>query len=103
MVDIAYTWNIQTETWTLCTDETLCHEEIKKLPWALILKFSKGYDVCINGTAMQGVKNLGDLNNFSGLISCLQHRECHNVYLFPLRWRIYQYKEFIRGIIETIY
>ena len=90
MVDMVYTWNVQTKTWTLCRDDKLRHGDIRNLPWALAIKFNNCYDVCINGTAMQGVKNLGDLNNFSGLVSCLQHRESHNVYLFPLRWRIYQ-------------
>ena len=90
MVDMVYTWNVQTKTWNLCRDDKLRHGDIRNLPWALAIKFNNCYDVCINGTAMQGVKNLGDLNNFSGLVSCLQHRECHNVYLFPLRWRIYQ-------------
>ena len=90
MVDMVYTWDIRTKTWTLCTDGKMCHEDIRKLPWALVLKFTNGYDVCVNGTAMQGIKHLGELNNFSGIVSCLPYRECHDVYIFPLRWRIFK-------------
>lgn len=88
MVDMVYTWDVQTKTWTLCRDEKLRHGDIRNLPWALAIKFNNHYDVCINGTAMQGIRHLEELNNFSGLVSCLPYRECHDVYFFPLRWRI---------------
>ena len=88
MVDMVYTWDVQTKTWTLCRDEKLRHGDIRNLPWALAIKFNNHYDVCINGTAMQGIRHLEELNNFSGLVSCLPYKECHDVYFFPLRWRI---------------
>lgn len=53
MVDMVYTWNVQTKTWNLCRDDKLRHGDIRNLPWALAIKFNNCYDVCINGTAMQ--------------------------------------------------
>lgn len=90
MVDMVYTWDMQTKSWTICTDEKFCHEDIRKLPWALALKFPNGYDVSVNGIRRQEMKNLGELDKFSGLVSCLPYRAYHDIYLFPLRWRIFK-------------
>lgn len=90
MVDMVYTWDVGTGTWTLCKDEKLCHVDIIKLPWALALKYDNGYDVCINGSGLQVINNIEELDGFQGMISCLSCRGYWDEYVFPLRWRIFQ-------------
>ena len=48
MVDMVYTWDVQTKTWTLCRDDKLRHGDIRNLPWALAIKFNNCYDVILH-------------------------------------------------------
>lgn len=104
MVDMVYTWDIGTGTWTLCRDEKLCHGDIRKLPWALLLKYDNGYELSFNGEPSKTLKDISELDTFDGYLSCRSYEEnvkklrttslgscrTYDRYIFPMRLRIHK-------------
>ena len=104
MVDMVYTWDIGTGTWTLCRDEKLCHGDIRNLPWALLLKYDNGYELSFNGDPSKTLKDISELDTFDGYLSCRSYEEnvkklrttslgscqTYDRYIFPMRLRIHK-------------
>ena len=103
-IDVVYTWDIGTGTWTLCRDEKLCHGDIRKLPWALLLKYDNGYELSFNGEPSKTLKDISELDTFDGYLSCRSYKEkvkklsgtslgfwqTYDKYIFPMRLRIHK-------------
>lgn len=95
MVDMTFVQDFRTGEWIRCYDEKLCNEDIKKLDWAVAIRYEKSYDLCIKGSEIKGVNNLAELSTFYGLFACKSidsYLDSHRgrKFIFPLRWRIHK-------------
>ena len=107
MVDMTFVQDFRTGEWIRCYDEKLCNEDIKKLDWAIIVRYNNNYDVCINGRHEGRYYDISDLEDFYGLFAYFIDPVYDWYYeqklLIPFRWKLRKRDEYNHILLTADY